>query len=173
LPKVAILNPEHLMEQADKLIAPPPAGPPRQVDLRRAISAAYYAVFHATVAAAADQFVGITKRATNQYGLVYRAVDHRWLRSLCEDVKKPTSPTRYVQYAPTSGFGPDIIAFATAVADLQQRRHAADYDSMVRVKSADAILAATTARAALQRLQSASPSQREAFLSLLLFPPRS
>src|ERR1700751_1842071 len=88
--KVAILNPDHLFEQADKLISPPPAGPPRQVDIRRAISAAYYGVFHAVLAAAADQFVGVTKRSTSQYGLVYRSVDHLWLKKLCEEVKKPT-----------------------------------------------------------------------------------
>jgi len=65
---LAILNPEHLFEQAENLVAPPEAGPPRQVDVRRAISAAYYGVFHATAAAAPDQFVGVTKRATSQYG---------------------------------------------------------------------------------------------------------
>src|SRR5262249_25719796 len=51
---VAILDPEHLFDQADRLVAPPPAGPPRQADVRRAISAAYYAVFHGTLAAVAD-----------------------------------------------------------------------------------------------------------------------
>jgi hypothetical protein len=42
---MAILNPEHLLQQAERLIQPPPAGPPRQVDLRRAISGAYYDAF--------------------------------------------------------------------------------------------------------------------------------
>src|ERR1700691_675527 len=79
---LAILNPEHLLEQANRLIAPPPAGPPRQVDVRRAISAAYYAVFHATLAAAADQLVGVTKRASSGYTLVYRSIDHKELREL-------------------------------------------------------------------------------------------
>jgi uncharacterized protein (UPF0332 family) len=54
---VAILNPDQLFEQAEKLIAIP-AGRPRQVDIRRAISSAYYAIFHAIITAAADQFVG-------------------------------------------------------------------------------------------------------------------
>src|ERR1051326_8403917 len=85
---VAILDPEHLLEQAQRLAEPPSAGPPRQVDVRRAISAAYYAVFHATLAAAADQFVGVTKRATSQYALVYRSVDHKTLRELCLEAKR-------------------------------------------------------------------------------------
>src|SRR3954454_4175598 len=39
---LAILNPEHLFQQAEQLILPPAAGPPRQVNIRRAISAAYF-----------------------------------------------------------------------------------------------------------------------------------
>src|SRR5205085_11520225 len=136
--------PEHLFEQADKLRAPPPAGAPRQVDIRRAISAAYYGIFHATVAAAADQFVGVTKRSTSQYGLVYRSVDHSWLRTLCEEVQKPTLRAKYAPHAPPNGFGPNIIAFAAAVLELQQKRYAADYDPMIRVKASDAVLAVGT-----------------------------
>src|ERR1700757_100666 len=76
LNSVAILNPAHLFEQADKLIAPPPHGPPRQVDLRRAISSAYYGAFHAVLAAIANRFIGSTKQSTSLYSLVYRSVDH-------------------------------------------------------------------------------------------------
>src|SRR5918912_2888967 len=89
---VAILSPDHLFEQAERLVEPPPAGPPRQVDIRRAISAAYYGVFHAVLAAAAHHFVGKTKRATSQYGLVYRSIEHKRLRELCEDLQKQTIP---------------------------------------------------------------------------------
>jgi hypothetical protein len=169
---VTILNSEHLFEQADKLISPPPAGPPRQVDIMRAISAAYYGVFHATITAAADQFVGVTKRSTSQYALVYRSVDHGWLRTLCEEVKKSTLTAKYAPHAPSNGFGPNIVAFSAAVLELQEKRHAADYDPMIRVKSSDAILAVRTARAALSRFKKASSTRRKAFLSLLLFQPR-
>jgi hypothetical protein len=85
---VTILNPDHLFEQADKLISPPPAGPPRQVDLRRAISSSYYGLFHACLVAAADEFVGVTQRATSRYALVYRSIDHKTLREVCNEAKK-------------------------------------------------------------------------------------
>src|SRR5947207_2881447 len=91
--KLTIVNPEHLFEQADKLSSSA-SGAPRQADLRRAISSAYYGIFHAVMTAAADQFVGVTKRSTSRYGLVYRSVDHAWLRTLCEEVKKPTMAAR-------------------------------------------------------------------------------
>jgi hypothetical protein len=169
---VAILNPEHLFEQAEKLIIPPPAGPPRQVDIRRAISAAYYGVFHATLAAAADQFIGKTKRTDSQYGLDYRSVDHKWFRDLCDDLRKQTPPMRYNRHLPNNGFGENIVAFAAAVVELQEKRMVADYDPMIRVKTSDALLAIKTARAAVRRFSRASSARRNAFLGLLLFPPR-
>jgi hypothetical protein len=167
---LAILNPEHLLEQANRLIAPPPAGPPRQVDLRRAISAAYYAVFHATLAAAADHYVGAANRATSQYTLAYRSVDHRELRELCSRVSAPSG--RLTQYVPAGGFDVDIRAYAQALLELQEKRLDADYNPSIRVRSSDARLAIGTARDALRRFQATHSSSREAFLGLLLFKVR-
>jgi hypothetical protein len=169
---VAILDPWHLLEQSERLVAQQPAGPPRQVDIRRAISSAYYAVFHAVLTAAADQFVGSTKRATRPYGLVYRTIDHSALRELCEEVQKTTPRAKYRAHAPAGGFAADIVAFATAALELQDKRLMADYDPMVRMRRSDAAAAIGTARTALQRFDQTDQGSREAFLSLLLFPPR-
>jgi len=169
---LAILNPDHLFEQAEKLITSQ-VGRPRQVDIRRAISAAYYAIFHAIITAAADQFAGATNRDRSQYGLIYRSVSHMWLRDLCREVRKPRLSNKFKPYAPATGFDADIAAFAAAAVDLQEKRHSADYDVMVRMNSSDAALAIATARAALKRFRRATQPQRLAFLSLLLFPPRS
>jgi hypothetical protein len=168
---VAVLNPNHLFEQANKLITIQ-TGPPRQVDIRRAISAAYYATFHATITAAADQFIGVTNRDASRYGLVYRSVSHAWLRDLCKEVQKPTPTNKFKPYAPSNGFGPNITAFAAALVELQEKRHAADYDVMIRVNKSDAVLAINTAKAALRRFNKASKARRLAYLSVLLFPPR-
>ena len=168
---MAVLNPDHLFDQASRLIAPA-AGAPRQVDLRRAISAAYYGVFHAALTAAADQFVGATKRSSNQYALVYRSIDHKTLRDICKEVQKQTLPAKYMPFAPKTGFGPNIRAFAAAMLELQEKRLDADYDPAIRVKSSDALLAVGTARSALNRFRKASASRRKALLSLLLFHPR-
>src|SRR4051794_18956303 len=119
-------NPDHLLEQADRLATPRHAGPPRQADLRRAISTAYYAVFHAALAAAADQFVGVTKRSTSQYTLVYRSIDHRVLRDLCVAVTKQQVPQKLARHIPAIGFGSDIESFAANALELQRIRHAAD-----------------------------------------------
>jgi hypothetical protein len=169
---LAILNPEHLFEQAERLIVPPPAGPPRQVDLRRAISAAYYGLFHALLTAVGDELIGKTKRNTLEYGLAYRTLDHRRLLDLCSDVKKPDLPKKLKPYAPAGGFGPEIQALATAVIEPQEKRHSADYDPMSRVKTADALLAVRTGRSAIARLTKSGDAERKRFLTLLAFPPR-
>lgn len=169
---MSVLNPEHLFDQADRLIAPHGGGAPRQADLRRAISNAYYGVFHAVVTAAADDFVGRTKRQTPRYALVYRSIDHGSLRGLCTNVEKTTLPKKYIKYEPRGGFGPDLTALATAVVELQEKRHAADYDPLFRVNMTDAVLAVATGRTALIRFRRANSTRRKAFISLAVFSPR-
>jgi hypothetical protein len=169
---VAILNPQHLFEQAERLVEPPPAGPPRQVDVRRAISSAYYGVFHAALAAAADEFIGATVRSDPRYGLVYRSVDHKALAEVCTEVGRARRSPRYARYSPQHGFGDDIQVFSSIVLDLQEKRHAANYDPMMRVTTADAKLAVSIGRTALERFRNASAANRKSFLALLLFRPR-
>jgi hypothetical protein len=169
---LAIPNPEHLLEQADRLIGAGSPGQPRQVDLRRAISAAYYAVFHSTLAAAADRYVGANRRATGQYSLAYRSVDHKEFRDICSRISIPNFSGRLSQYLPAAIFDANIRTFAQAVLELQAKRIDADYNPAIRERKADAELAVGTAREALRRLQAANSSSREAFPALLLFKVR-
>ena len=163
-------SPEHFFEQAERLAASTEI--PRQVDLRRAISSAYYGVFHAMLGAAADQFVGVTKRPTSHYALIYRSVDHGTLRNLCSEAQNQRLSPRIARHTPLNGFGPDIQAFAAAVLELQEKRLAADYDPLVRIRASDVFAAIGCAREALRRFRKASGPRRTAFLALLLFRPR-
>ncbi len=170
-----VINPDHLLEQADRLIASAGKGTPRQADLRRAISTAYYAVFHSVLTGAADCFAGRASRNTSNYALIYRSVDHRPLRTACEVLKRATPPQRlpekYSRYEPVGGFG-EIVAVAAAVVELNEKRQEADYDPLYRSSVSDALAAIATARDALARLKAASPTRRVAFFSLIVFPPR-
>lgn len=167
---MAILNPDHLLEQAERLISPT-RGASRQIELRRAVSNAYYALFHAVCTAAADQFVGQAKQADPLYGLVYRSIEHRPLRQLCEDIGKPTLPARYQPYLSGRALGLGIELFSLVVVELQAKRHAADYDPMVRFTVHDARTAIRMARRALTVFEIPKRGRRM-FLMLLLFPLR-
>lgn len=165
-------SPQHFFQRAIRLAASPSSGPPRQVDLRRAISDAYYGIFHATLAAAADQFVGASKRATRQYALVYRSISHGAIRELCLDVKKQTLPRLLARHAPPAGFGANLLAYAEVLVDLQERRLSADYDPLMRYQRAHAFAAVGAAQNALTRFKNTTDAEREAFLALLVFKPR-
>src|SRR5262245_51143228 len=119
---MSVLDPDHLLDQAERLIASTGATA-RQVDLRRAISSAYYALFHAVATEAADDLMGRTHRQAPRYRIVYRSIEHKALLRLCGDIVKTTLPERYSGYEPSGGFGPDLQAFADAFVELQEKRH--------------------------------------------------
>jgi NAD(P)-dependent dehydrogenase (short-subunit alcohol dehydrogenase family) len=162
-------DPEHLFAQADSLTAA--RGAPRQADLRRAISAAYYGVFHFTLTAAADMVAGAGSRSTSLYSLAYRSVDHARLRTLCRQLSEPRIPRDLLSYARTDGFG-RIVDFAEVVAQLHELRSLADYDPSRRFLLDDARTAVADAREAIKSFEAANTEQRRAFLTLLLFKPR-
>jgi hypothetical protein len=169
---MSILKHEHLFDLAQRLAASPPIRSPRQVDLRRAISSAYYGLFHFMLAALADEFVGTSQRRTRRYGLVYRSVEHRTLREICTEAAKQAPAKRYLAYLPPTGFGPDIQVFARAALELQEARHGADYDPLLSFTSWDAKVAVEAARTAVGCFAGSGRERKKIFLTLLLCPPR-
>lgn len=166
-----VINPDHLLDQSRALISAAPAGAPRQADLRRAISTAYYAIFHLTVTSVADTLVGNTKRSTASYGLAYRSIDHRWLRDLCSDLAKPTLPTKLAKLLPT-GVDSHFGSYAAALVELQEKRHIADYDPLAKMTLIDAKLALQTAESAKTAYLSANEGTKGTYAALLAFGTR-
>ena len=169
---MAILTPEHLFDQADRLMAPV-IGRPREVDLRRAASAAYYGVFHFVNREVANEVAGPTQQRTPRYALAYRSLDHRVLRETCDAIRRSTPPARYEPFIPQGGFHAGLVTFAAAVPNLQDRRHAADYDPLAPFSTLDVRASLATARAAVAQYLAADIEHKRMFLTLLLCPPRS
>lgn len=167
-----VLNPDHLLDQADRLLVSPSGGAPRQADLRRAISTAYYALFHAIALAAADEFIGRSMRRTPIYALVYRRIDHQTIRKVCDSLRNANQRAKYMQYMPNDVLAAELSEVATAVVELQEKRHSADYDPLFSVKVSDALVFVRQGRDALASLREISPGERKAFLSMLLFGAR-
>lgn len=173
---MAILIPSHLLEQAERLMEPRKSGRNpaliRQVDRRRAISSAYYAVFHAILTDAADLFVGRDQRKSSRYALAYRHIDHRQVESLSNQVIKQTPDKRYQPFMPKGGFDDSIRKFASLVIELKGDRNSADYDPSRWIGISDARLAIAQAKGAIALFADAPAEQRQMFLTLLVFPPR-
>ena len=158
------MRPEHLLDIADDLArGSGRRGRPRQADLARAISTAYYAVFHALANCCADRLAGASpssgsRRAWRQ---TYTSLEHRFARNRCEnrDVIRR--------------FPEDIQLFAESFAALQRRREVADYEPNADHSRYRVLRLAREARQAVQRLASADARDRRAFALYVLLRLRS
>ena len=168
---MTIINPRHLLEQAELLLRAT-GRKPRQADLRRSVSSTYYAVFHTVLIAAGDEFVGKTLRNDRRYTMVYRSIDHSAVRKMCEEAAKQTPNAKLFKSLSGARFESSIRQFANLTLALQSKRHEADYDPSHRLTSVDAMFAIYQARTAIDAFEQASPESRKLFLTLLLFAPR-
>ena len=112
------MNPPHLIAIARQLAAREGRrGRPRQTDLCRAISAAYYAMFHTLARCGADLLAGATRADRSQpaWEQTYRALEHGHARNQCRN------------QSVVSRFPLDIQDFAEHFAEMQRCRHYADY----------------------------------------------
>ena len=104
---------DDLIELADHL-ARRDTRRPKQISLRRAISTAYYAVFHALAALCAEELVGRSK-SWELFTPIYRSLDHSVAR-------------RVFNRALEGVDGDEMVAVGRTFILLQQERHTADYD---------------------------------------------
>jgi hypothetical protein len=169
---LALINPEHLFVQAVAFLLQLGRGSLRQADLRRTLSNAYYGLFHAILTAAADTAVGRTMRGTPLWTLAYRSISHQRLKNICDAIQKGSLKPALRRCEPVGGFGVPVRTIARAVVDLQDRRHAADYDPSLSFVQSDARAGLESARSAVDRLARLPGDQRKAFLYLILFEPR-
>ena len=141
------------------------AGRPRPIWLRRAASSAYYALFHHIAARAAHHL--LPSGTPTDYLRIARSFDHRAIRDVCEWIagrgRAPTHAQRLVMILRNTL----IDDVANAFIDLQEQRHAADYDHFTPFPKASVLAAVQDAETAMQKLDNASPLEREVFLSLL------
>lgn len=160
------LAPDELLNYADRLAG---NASPTQTELRRALSAAYYAVFHFCLTAAADMVVGDALSSTPEYLLVYRSIDHVRLRGLCDQLRG-TKPGD-IPIKLSGGFG-DISQFARVTYNLYELRIKADYDPGAMYSPSEVRLAVSGARQAVAWFVSSTPEQKRVFLTMLMFRAR-
>jgi hypothetical protein len=126
-------------------------GKPRQVSLRRAVSTAYYALFHALAALCANELIG--SKPWEVYTPIYRTMDH----GRAKDVFRRIASVR----------GRHIAVIGETFILLQENRHWADYDpSPFRVGPSKTLGRAETldlieqARLAIVQVKNLAPEDR-------------
>ena len=167
------MRPEHLLEQADQLLTRGRPGALRSADKARAVSAAYYALFHRVLAAAADALVGGRRFHSPAYRLAYRSIPHGRVRAVCLELCKPVPTASFRSYWPADGFDPAMVRFAQLYIELIEARHAADYDPTYNPGLGEAQRLIDVARSAIDSFERADGETRRVFLTFLVCDPRS
>ena len=134
---------------------------PREAFMRRAVSTAYYAVFHALARMCADELIGGSKAKGPAWGRVYRALDHRTAK-------------KTLLGGDAASITPSIVEIGRAFANLQEKRHDADYNPAFFEFFFDETRAQVEiARQAIKDLNGLGPDKRQALATLILFRPRA
>ena len=107
--------PEDLLQQAYDLANKEPTNP-KQASLRRAVSTAYYALFHLLIDEAVSKWA-----IERQRSILARTFEHGKMKGICDGVLKSVKSGGTVP--------PELNTVAHNFIQLQQHRHIADYDN--------------------------------------------
>lgn len=159
------MNPGDLLRIAQHLAAGSVGsgrGRPRQTDLCRAVSAAYYAMFHALAQCCADLLAGSTPTARNNpaWRQTYRALEHGLARQQCSN------------QAAMRRFPPEIRKFGEVFVAMQRERHDADYDPGTTFRRSQVRRFIIQAADSIAEFSAVDRRQRRAFSIYVLFRPR-
>ncbi len=153
------MNARDLMAAA-RALAEPGREDPSQARLRRAVSTAYYAMFHCLAATAADLLIGPTRSPA--WHRAYRALEHGRARNACR------------QEQAMGEFPAEIRNFAKSFVVLQKARQQADYALDVEAyRTSDVLAYIASAERAIDRFERADAAARRAFAAHVLFRRRS
>ena len=159
------MNPEDLIRIARGLAGGAISGNigrPRQAELRRAVSAAYYALFHALARCCADTLVGATpaSRSRTAWTQTYRALEHGYAKNQC---LRPA----------IRGFPPEIRAFGRAFTEMQRNRNAADYATESDLSRAETMRLINRIEDVIADFATAPIADRRAFSAYVLLRVRT
>lgn len=125
------------------------------------MSTAYYALFHCLARSCADTLVGKTRahRSGPAWRQAYRALEHGHARTQCSGPAIRTFP-------------PEIREFAESFADMQQKRHQADYDPEGYWRKSYVEEDINAAADAIESIEAAPVQDRRAFAVFVLLRNR-
>ncbi|MBI1367029.1 MAG: hypothetical protein GC162_00095 [Planctomycetes bacterium] len=112
-----------LLKQANHLAKREPRKP-KQANLRRAISDAYYALFHFLIDQSARQHIGTSQQKAAQRHFLARAFNHEAMALASKSFAGGTLPDIH----PTIVVTKELRAAADTFVTLQEARHRADYN---------------------------------------------
>lgn len=160
---------DDLLEQAIRLAELDPQKP-RQANLRRAVSAAYYGLFHSLVDAACRVILGSQHSQIAYRQVLGRAFTHGAMKQACVSFYGGALKAGAAKGLPATFVAPvEVRTIARTFVDLQQRRQLADYDLTERFTRSDVLGLIEQAETAIRKFEQAPVSiERKFFLACLL-----
>lgn len=130
--------------------------------LRRAVSTAYYAMFHCLARVAADRLIrnGRAPGRPEVWRHVYRSLQHRHVKAQCRNTNAMALHSEAIQ------------RFAAHFAGLQDERHRADYDPGASFDRADVRKSIHSTAENIRLLEEASEADQAAFVAWVLLAAR-
>ena len=134
-----------------------------QTHLKRAVSTAYYAMFHTVCANAAELLPGAASQPATAAAWLqaYRGPEHNHVRNQCRNAG---------MMAP---FPPEIKSFAQTIVRVQTRRNQADYNPLSNFRRVEVSQIIDDAEFAIDQLSSAPADIRRAFAIAILLRNRA
>ena len=159
------IRPDWLLRQAEELTGSG-RGQPRNADLRRATSAAYYALFHRIALDAAT--VVLPGGSDREVRHAARYLSHASIRQVCAWISGETPPKHLVESVQRLQADTGITSVVAAFVKLQDERVAADYDHFADFTRPGTRVLVRQARRAVQRLEAdGGASEVQGFLGLV------
>ena len=158
------MNWEHLLELAEDLATAPSGGRPQQTRLRKANSAAYYAMFHALANSNADLLIGSGPaiRRSEEWTVTHRSLNHG------------TAKDHILNRNRMATFHHDIQDFSRTFIALQVQRHEADYNPnpLTPLTRTQTVRNIERAWDAIKAFHTVPAQERKRFATYLLFHRR-
>ena len=131
-----------------------------RIELSCAVRSAYYALFHMLSRQCADLFAGRDSddRSDPAWLQAYRSLNRGTVRSRC-------SNSKYI-----SKFPSEVRRYAGTFLQLQEARHAADYDPSIEFEHEAVIAAIEDAASAMAAFETVSEKDRRAFAVYVTAP---
>lgn len=164
-----MVGPADLVAAARLLAGADAAG---EVYFRRAISTAYYALFHHVLGAGAARFLRDGKTDSSAYSVLYRGFTHGRMKTVCEALNLMTLSRSFARQFRRTSVSSDMRAFATTFLELQDARHRADYDPQATFTVVDAETFIADAESAILAFDRTEPAERDDVLALMLTSAR-
>ena len=167
-----MLDSHELMDAAWDLADKGGALPPDNAYLRRAVSTAYYAVFHMLLGAGAERFVGAGRANQAAYTLMYRSFNHGRMLDGCRALQASTLKGEF-----KTALGRDAVSFdmqdvAASFTNFHGHRQKADYDPGSQFQYFDVFDILLSADLVITAFKRVLPAEKTDVLALLLVGTR-